>query len=77
MYKKYAKVLSTYINGMFLQTDKWVIEDPKSHIVIREADKDEPGAIRKMFARFQCMEKSSKRWSSGYHENLWPIRVIL
>ena len=77
MYKKYAKVLSTYINGMFLQTDKWVIEDPKSHVVIRECDKDEPGAIRKMFARFQCMEKSSKRWSSGYHKNLWPIRVIL
>lgn len=67
IYKKYAKVLSTYIDGMFLQSDKVVIEDPNSHVVIREADENEPGAIRKMFPRFQCMEKSSKRWSSGYH----------
>lgn len=76
LYKKYSKVLTTYIGtvvdgepkGMFLQTDKWVIEDPKTHLVIREASSpQEPGAICKMFARFQCMEKSSKRWSSGYH----------
>lgn len=67
IYKKYAKVLSTYIDGMFLQSDKCVIENPVSHVVIREADPDEPGAITKMFPRFQCMEKSSKRWSSGYH----------
>lgn len=67
IYKKYAKVLSTYIDGMFLQSDKTVIEDPKTHVMIREADPNEPGAITKMSPRFQCMEKSSKRWSSGYH----------
>lgn len=66
-YKKYEKIRSTYLCGLFLDTDKWVLEDPKSHVVIRECDENEPGAIKKMFARFQCMEKSSKRWSSGYH----------
>lgn len=67
MYKKYAKILSTYICGMFTQTDMWVIEDPESHVMIREADPGEPGAVVRMRPKFQCMEKSSKRWSSGYH----------
>ena len=67
-YKKYEKIRSTYLCGLFLDTDKWVLEDPNSHVVIRECDENEPGAIKKMFAKFQCMEKSSKRWSSGYHE---------
>ena len=67
LYKKYSKLLSTYIEGMFLQSDKCVIENPDNHVIIREADPDEPGAIVKMTPRFQCMEKSSKRWSSGYH----------
>ena len=67
MYKKYAKVLSTYIDGMFTKTDTWVMEDPISHVMIREADPSEPGAVCKMRPKFQCMEKSSKRWSSGYH----------
>ena len=66
-YKKYEKIRSTYLKGLFEATDKWVIEDPKSHVVIRECDENEPGAIKKMFARFQCMEKQTKRWSSGYH----------
>lgn len=66
LFKKYAKVLSTYIDGLLAQ-DKWVIEDPKTHIIIREADPEEPGAVKKLLAHFQCMEKSSKRWSSGYH----------
>lgn len=67
LYKKYSKLLSTYIEGMFLQSDKCVIENPDNHVIIREADPGEPGAIVKMTPRFQCMEKSSKRWSSGYH----------
>lgn len=67
LYKKYSKLLSTYIEGMFLQSDKCVIENPDNHVIIREADPDEPGATIKMFPKFQCMEKSSKRWSSGYH----------
>ena len=32
--KKYAKVLSTYIDGMFTKTDEWVLEDPKTHIIM-------------------------------------------
>ena len=67
LYKKYSKLLSTYIEGMFLQTDKCVIENPDNHVIIREADPDEPGATVRMLPKFQCMEKSSKRWSSGYH----------
>lgn len=78
LFKKYSKILTTYIGtfdknkgenvGMFLATDKWVIENPENHVVIREAvSKDEPGAVRKMFAKFAALEKSSKRWSSGYH----------
>ena len=66
-YKKYEKIRSTYLCGMFEATDKWVIEDPNSHVVVRECDENEPGAIKKMFAHFACMEKQTKRWSSGYH----------
>ena len=66
-YKKYEKIRSTYLCGMFEATDKYVLEDPNSHVVIRECDENEPGAIKKMFAHFSCMEKQTKRWSSGYH----------
>ena len=61
LYKKYSKLLSTYIEGMFLQSDKCVIENPDNHVIIREADPDEPGATIRMLPKFQCMEKSSKR----------------
>lgn len=77
LYKKYSKVLTTYIGtydkkkeknvGMFLGDDKYVIENPNNHVMIREADPGEPGAVTKMTTKFSCMEKSSKRWSSGYH----------
>lgn len=66
LYKKYAKVLSTYIDGMFKANNKWVIEG-EDHIPIREAKPDEPGAIEKCFVTFCVNEKSSKRWSSGFH----------
>lgn len=66
-YKKNAKMYSTYIKGLFEQTDKWVIENPENHVMIREAEPGEPGAVIRMSPKFQCMEKSSKRWSSGYH----------
>ena len=66
LYKKYSKVMGTYIGwydykkeeyvGMFKGGDKWVIENPQNHVVIREADPTEPGAVCKMFSRFQCME---------------------
>lgn len=65
LFKKYSKVLSTYIDGM-LKEGKWVIEDEK-HIPIREADPDEPGAIHKCFSHYEVNTKSSKRWSSAFH----------
>ena len=65
--KKNAKILSTYIDGMFKKQEVCVIEDPKTHIIIRKADPDEPGAVYKLLIHFACMEKSSKRWSSGFH----------
>lgn len=66
LYKKYSKVLSTYINGMFKANNKWVIEGP-DHIPLREADPGEPGAVEKCFVRYEVNTKSSKRWSSGFH----------
>lgn len=65
-YKKYAKVLSTYIDGMFKANNKWVIEGP-DRIPIREADPTEPGAVEKCFSKYEINTKSSKRWSSGWH----------
>ena len=65
LYKKNAKVLSTYIEGM-MNTGLWVVED-KNHFPIREADPNEPGAVRKIFTRYEINTKSSKRWSSPMH----------
>ena len=65
LFKKYYKVLSTYIDGM-LAEGKWVIEDEK-HIPIREADPNEPGAVHKCFCHYEVNTKSSKRWSSAFH----------
>ena len=65
LFKKYSKVLSTYIDGM-LKEGKWVIEDEK-HIPIREADPNEPGAVHKCFCHYEVNTKSSKRWSSAFH----------
>lgn len=67
-YKKYSKVLSTYIDGMFYKNSKWVIENPRTKIPIRYAKSpDEPGAIFKAFVNYEVNMKSSKRWSSGFH----------
>lgn len=66
LYKKYAKVLSTYIDGMFKANNKWVIEG-EDHIPLREADPGEPGAVEKCFVHYEVNTKSSKRWSSGFH----------
>lgn len=66
IYKKYQKVKSTYMNGLFLDNDKTVIDTPLFY-PIRYADPDEPGAVTKMFPRFQVNEKNTKRWSSPYH----------
>lgn len=48
LYKKYSKVLSTYINGMFKANNRYVIES-EDHIPIRYAEPDEPGAVEKCF----------------------------
>lgn len=65
-YKKYSKVLSTYIDGMFHATGKWIIEG-EDHIPLREAQEGEPGAVFKIFTKYEVNTKSSKRWSSGFH----------
>lgn len=65
-YKKYAKVLSTYIDGMFKAKNKWVIEE-EDHIPLREADPTEPGAIEKCFFHLEVNTKASTRSSSGFH----------
>jgi len=64
--KKYSKVDSTYICGMFKANNRFVIEGP-DHIPIRYADPDEPGAIEKCFVHYEVNTKNSKRWSSGFH----------
>lgn len=66
LYKKYAKVLSTYIDGMFKANNRWVIEGP-DRIPIRYAQPNEPGAVEKCFVHYEINTKSSKRWSSGFH----------
>lgn len=68
LYKKYAKLNSTYVgsDGMFKKNNKYVIEN-EHHLPIRYANPDEPGAIEKCFVKYQVNEKSSKRWSSGFH----------
>ena len=66
LYKKYSKVLSTYIDGLFCQQE-WVIEDPEDHVILRKAYPGEQGAVQKMLSYFQCMQKSSKRFSSPFH----------
>ena len=65
LFKKYAKVLSTYVDGMF-NNKKLVIEGP-GNIPIREALPGEPGAVEKCFVKYEVNTKSSKRWSSGFH----------
>ena len=68
LYKKYAKLNSTYVgsDGMFKKNNKYVIEN-EHHLPIRYANPDELGAIEKCFVKYQVNEKSSKRWSSGFH----------
>lgn len=68
VFKKHAKMLSVYAgeDGMFNKRAKYVIED-EHHIPIRDADPDEPGAVKKNFTPYEVLMKSSKRWSSSFH----------
>ena len=65
-YKKHAKILSTYIRGMFKDKDKCVI-DTDCFYPIRHADPSEPGAVSKVFSQYEICQKTSKRSSSGWH----------
>lgn len=67
LFKKYNKILSTYLGGLFVNGSRYVIETPQL-IPIREADPDEPGAVKKVFTKYDVMHKETKRSSSGYHK---------
>ena len=66
LYKKYSKVRSTYIVGMFKSKNRFVIEDEKG-IPIKETTPNDPNGVEKCFVRYEVNMKSSKRWSSGFH----------
>ena len=65
-YKKYSKVLSTYIDGMFKEQVIWVLED-QYHIPIRYADPNEPGAVAKCMFHYNVNMLKTKRWSCNIH----------
>lgn len=65
--KKYMKVKSTYMNGLFLDNDRLEI-DTNIFIPTRYASTpEEPGAVLKMHPRYEVLKKETKRWSSPYH----------
>jgi hypothetical protein len=69
LYKKYNKVRSTYTNtetGIFSRGEKYVIDSPQM-MTIREADPNEPGAVKKSFVRYEVMKKTTKRNSGPFH----------
>ena len=66
LFKKYNKIYTTYLNGLFSAGSKYVIETPEL-IPIRDADPEEPGAVKKLFTKYDVMHKVSKRSSSGFH----------
>lgn len=70
-YKKHAKILSTYMRGMFRSFDKWVIEGPGFYPIrdarIDENGNPEPGAVLKTYSHYEICKKTSKRSSSGWH----------
>lgn len=66
LYKKYNKILSTYLGGLFVNGSRYVIETPQL-IPTRNAEPDEPGAVKKLFTKYDVMHKETKRSSSGYH----------
>lgn len=66
LFKKYNKIKTTYINGLFKDNAKYVIDTPNL-MPLRDASPDEPGAVLKLFPKFEVMKKETKRWSSGFH----------
>jgi hypothetical protein len=66
LFKKYNKLLTTYLGGLFVNGSRYVIETPQL-IPVRNADPDEPGAVKKLFTKYDVMHKETKRSSSGFH----------
>lgn len=65
LYKKYRKVLTTYLQGLFSDGSKYVIETPQL-IPTRDAvSETEVGAVKKVFTRYAVLSKTTKRSSSG------------
>ena len=66
LFKKYNKLYTTYLNGLFRTGSRYVIETPQL-IPVRNADPDELGAVKKLFTKYDVMHKETKRSSSGFH----------
>lgn len=66
LYKKYSKIKKTYINGLFCDNSKYVIDTP-ALMPLRDADPSEPGAVKKCFVKAEVLLKETKRWSSPFH----------
>ena len=55
LYKKYIKVDSTYVGGLFKDNDR-LVKDTNILVPVRRAkSKDEPGAVVKMFPHFSVL----------------------
>ena len=67
LFKKYNKIKTTYINGLFKNNAKYVIDTPNLMPLRDAVSPDEPGAVLKLFPKFEIMKKETKRWSSGFH----------
>lgn len=70
IWKKYSKMETTYINGLFVRDDA-VVSQPDHNLISWE--NPEPwnnpweGGVTKMYPRFNVCNTKSKRWSSGFH----------
>jgi hypothetical protein len=64
--KKYQKVKSTYMEGLFQDNDRLELDTP-IFVPTRLAEPGEPGAVLKMHPKYEVLKKETKRWSSPYH----------
>ena len=44
---------------------------------IRDAEKEEPGAVKKSFVRYEVLHKTTKRSSGPFHKRLWLLSVMI
>lgn len=66
LFKKYNKIKTTYVGGLFCANSKYVIDTP-ALMPLRDADPNEPGAVKKSFVKAEVLLKETKRWSSPFH----------